>query len=120
LFLFLLSYGLLLFLLSAILYPSDIPESWDPYEQFVDMRRWFFGLYLCWLAVELMDTWLKDNFASFALPYAILMASWIASAVWGWIGTTRRWNTIIALYQVISLVAWIGYQLRDLDGSFSQ
>lgn len=115
LFLFLLTYGLLLFLLSAMLYPSAIPESWDMFAHFVDMRRWFFGVYLCWISAELTDTGLKDHFASFALPYALLMITWAATAAWAWITTDRRTHTTIAVFQVVSLVAWIVYQLRDLE-----
>jgi len=120
LFVFILMYGMFLFLLSAILYPTEIPQSWDLFEHFIDMRRWFFGVYILWLLSEFTDSYLKDHLGDFALPYALLVGSWCITVLWGWISTNRKIHTFIATYQLISLLIWIGYQLEDLEWSFAQ
>ena len=115
LFLFILTYGVLLFLLSAILYPSEIPESWDLFAHFIDMRHWFFGIYLLWLLAELSDTYFKDHFDDFAWPYLLLTGTWLVCAIVGIRSTNRTTHTVIAILPVLSLCAWVGYQLGDLN-----
>jgi hypothetical protein len=115
LFLFLLLYAITLFLLSAILYPADIPESWDTLQHFIDIRRWFFAVEILWILCELTDTHLKDHFDDFALPYFLMIGSWFAAAVWGWVSSNRRIHTFIAVYHLVTVVFWIAYQFRDLE-----
>jgi hypothetical protein len=115
LFLFLLCYGISLFLLSAILYPGETPEEWDVFEHFIGMRKWFFGVELTWIALELTDTYLKDHFDDFSVPYVALMASWVVAIVWGFISTDRKVHNGIALYHLVTLLAWLFYQFRDLE-----
>lgn len=115
LFLFLLLYATTLFLLSAILYPKDIPEVWDVNQHFMDIRRWFFSVELLWIVCELTDTHLKDHFDDFSVPYLLLIGTWSTAAVWGWISSNRRTQTFIALYHLITIVAWMVYQFRELE-----
>lgn len=114
-FLFVLAYGIFLFLLCVILYPTDMPDSWDAYDQFMKMRRWFFGVLLLVMLAELGDTYLKEHFDELGLPYLLLVGSWIAMALAGWFSTNRRVQTVVAVYQCVSLLAWAGYQLSDLE-----
>jgi hypothetical protein len=114
---FLLTYGMTLFVMSAILYPSDIPKTWDTHTHFVEIRRWFFGVNGFWIVLELCDTYLKGHFDDFSWPYFLMLGTWIITMAWGWNTTKRRSHTIIALYQLTTLVAWMGYQLRNLDWS---
>jgi hypothetical protein len=115
LFLFLLLYGIALYLLSAILYPSAIPASWNMEEHFIGLRRWFFSVELVWIAFELTDTYLKDHFDDFSLPYDLLMASWTAAAILGWVSANRRTQMLIASYHCITLLIWMVYQFHDLE-----
>jgi len=115
LFLFILSYGFLLFLLSAILYPREIPDSWDTLAHFLDMRRWFFSVLFLWLVVELIDTYLKNHFDDFSFPYFFMLGSWLVCWLWGWTSRDRTSHKLIALWQSISIISWIVYQFRDLD-----
>lgn len=115
LFLFVLSYGVVLFLMSAILYPIDGPDTWDMHEHFMSMRHWFFGSFIILVLIEIVDTTLKDHLDDFSIPYFIMIATWLINAVIGWVSTNRRTQTIIAAYQLVSVVAWVTYQLRDLE-----
>lgn len=116
-FLFVLGYGVVLFLLSVVLYPNDMPESWDPSDRFIAMRRWFFGFFLLLVAFEFCDSYLKSHVDDFALPYLLMLGSWAAVACWGWVSDNRKVHNGIALFQVGTMVLWVGYQLRDLEWS---
>jgi hypothetical protein len=115
LFLFLLIYAITLYLWSAILYPGDVPEAWDLQQHFIGMRRWFFSVELVWIACELTDTYLKEHFDDFSTPYYLLIGSWTAAALLGWVSANRRAQMFIALYHLVTLLLWIVYQFRDLE-----
>lgn len=114
LFLFVLLYGVLLFLLCVVLYPADPPESWNPGQHFIDTRRSFFLILVLMLFTEFGDTALKQHFDDFALAYVLIIGSWIATSIVGWFSESSRVQLLIAAYQLVTLVAWVGYQFRDL------
>lgn len=116
-FMFVLVYGILLFLLSVIMYPTDMPESWDPHESFMRMRHWFFGVFLVVVVVEGLDSHLKDHIEEFSLPYFLMLGLWFAGGILGWISNNRRMQTIIATTVFVAQVSWVAYQLRDLEWS---
>jgi hypothetical protein len=118
-FLFILAYGVLLFLLCVILYPTDVPQSWSTYEHFMAMRRWFFGIFVLTMLMELGDTFAKGHFDDLGTLYVLLIGSWIAFSILGWISSNRRTQAFIVVYGLITLLAWIAYRLRDLDWSIA-
>jgi hypothetical protein len=115
LFLFVLMYGVLIFLMAVVLYPPDLPESWDMQAHFIAKRRWFFGIFALLVLTEFTDTGLKNHFDDFSIPYFFLLGSWISLAIFGWRTTGRHTQVAIAGYCLVSLLAWVGYQLRDLE-----
>lgn len=118
-FLFVLSYGVLLFLLSVILFPADMPERWDPGEHLIDMRRWFFGVFAVLIIVEAMDSWLKDHLDQFSTPYFGMLMAWAIAAVVGWSSRDRKVHAIFSVLALLAQVAWIAYQLTDLEWSLA-
>ncbi|MDH4107631.1 MAG: hypothetical protein OEW35_04895 [Gammaproteobacteria bacterium] len=118
-FLFVLTYGILLFLLSVILFPVDMPANWDPHTHFIDLRRWFFGIFVALIVVEALDSYLKNHLAQFSLPYYGMLALWFACAVAGWMSESRRTQAVASLVVLGSMIAWVSYQLRDLEWSLS-
>jgi hypothetical protein len=114
-FLFVLMYGVLIFLMAVILFPPNLPEPWDLRAHFIGKRRWFFGIFALLVLTELTDTGLKNHFDEFSIPYFILMGSWILLAILGWFTSGHRTQGLIAGYCLISLLSWVGYQLRDLE-----
>lgn len=114
-FLFILTYGVVLFLLSVILLPADMPASWDPHSHFMDMRKWFFGLFLALILIDLLDSYLKDHLEEFSLPYFLMLMVWLIAGITGWVSESRRLQAIAALSACGSQFAWVAYQLRDLD-----
>ncbi len=118
-FIFILTYGVILFLLSVILFPTDVPEGWDPHVHFVRMRHWFFGIFFVLIAIEFLDTYLKDHLAQFSTGYLLMLATWLLGGVAGWITENRRIHTISAWAILISQVSWVAYQLGDLEWSLA-
>jgi hypothetical protein len=101
--------------LSAILYPAEIPDSWDLFDHFLDMRQWFFGIFIFWLVAEFADTYFKGHLGEFALPYLLLISSWLVCALLGWISTSRKVHSVISIWPVVTLIAWVAYRLGDLN-----
>ena len=116
-FMFVLAYGVILFLLSVILFPSDMPDDWNPRVHFIGMRRWFFGVFIALVAVEYADSMLKGHLAEFSTAYQLMMLTWLIGGIVGWITESRRVHTVNAIVVLVSQVAWAAYQLRDLDWS---
>ena len=79
-FIFVLTYGVLLFLLSVILIPHDMPDDWDPHADFIRMRRWFFGVFIVLVVVEFTDSALKNHLDEFSMSYKLQMAFWLLGA----------------------------------------
>ena len=118
-FLFVLIYGVLLFLLSVILFPSELPEAWDPGEHLISMRRWFFGVFAVLIVVETMDSWLKDHLEHFSLPYFTMLMIWFVAAVVGWSSRNRAVHALLAVLALVAQVAWAAYQLAYLEWSLA-
>jgi len=119
-FMFVLTYGLILYLLSVILFPPDAGREWEPAANLIAKRHWFFGVFLALVIIETLDTWLKDHLDDFSAPYFVLIGIWFAAGVIGWISQNRRVHDSIALVVVISQIAWVSYQLGDLEWSLAQ
>jgi hypothetical protein len=118
-FMFILVYGILLYLLAVILYPTDMAPSWDPHSSFIDMRRWFFGIFIALVFIEALDSILKDHVDDFSTPYYLLLGLWLSGGVLGWVSSDRRTHTAISACILASQIGWVAYQLRDLTWSIS-
>lgn len=119
LFLFVLIYGVVLFLLSVVLFPAELPGSWDPGEHLIEMRRWFFSIFAVLIVVEVMDTWLKDHLVQFSLPYLALVMTWSVVAFVGWTSRSRTIHAFCAGAALVAQVTWAAYQLADLEWSIA-
>lgn len=118
-FLFILIYGVLLFLLSVVLFPTELPDSWEPGEHLIKMRRWFFGIFAILIGVEVMDSWLKDHLEQFSIGYYLMIATWAVAAAVGLSSRNRTVHAFIAVAAVAAQVTWSAYQLADLEWSLA-
>jgi hypothetical protein len=66
---------------------------------------------------ELGDTYIKHHFDELGPPYLLVVGSWITMALVGWFSSSRRVQTVVAVYQFVSLLAWAAFQLSDLEWS---
>jgi hypothetical protein len=114
-FIFVLTYGIVLYLLSVILFPTDMPKDWNPHTSLMSMRKWFFSLFLFLILIELLDTYLKDHLTEFSNLYLLLLATWLAGGIVGWFSENRRTHAVAAVVVLGSQIAWVAYQLSDLE-----
>lgn len=120
LFMFVLSYGLWLYLLAVILFPMDMPDSWQPDEHLMNRRHWFFGVFLALVVTEVMDSYLKGHLDDFSTPYIIQMSVWAGGGIIAWSSGNKRVHDFVAIVVVTSQIAWVSYQLSDLEWSIAQ
>jgi hypothetical protein len=107
LYLFVIAYAFLLYLISAVLFPKDL-EGYEGFKDyFLSRRRWFYGLMLVDLAMDLVDTYAKgrDYFVEQGAPYLGVQAVLVTVCVAGF-ATRRSWvhETIILIALAIQIV----------------
>ena len=119
LFMFVLTYGLVLYLLSVILFPTDMPENWEPGTHIIRKRHWFYGVFLALVVIEFLDSYLKGHLDDFSAPYYVLMTAWATGGILAWTSRKKRVHDIVAIIVVASQVVWVSYQLSDLEWSLA-
>ena len=102
---FVLGYAFLIYLVCAVLFPSDVAPFQSFKDYFMARRRWFFGLLIAWLAVDFFDTWAKGSayFASLGLEYPIAQACLALLCLVGLLSPRER-------VQVAVWLLVVGYQ----------
>ena len=106
LYLFVVCYAFFIYVICAVLFPRDL-ESYDGYrDYFLSRRRWFFGLLIAWLAIDIFDTLAKGGayFASLGIEYPVAQAGLALLCVVGMATRRERVQAIVVLlvfgYQV--------------------
>jgi hypothetical protein len=113
-YIFLISYVIILFLLCTLLYPDDLGRYTGYEDFFLSHRRWFFGLVAMAFVYDFIDTLLKgpDHYAMFHSEYLVrlpicLLLCGIAMA------TRNRWfHGGLILVNIAYEVSWI-FRLTD-------
>ena len=108
LYLFVVFYAFIIFLMCALLFPSDLDDYSGFADYFISRRAWFFGLLATYFVIDFWDTWLKgpEHFASLALEYPISSAVYIAMCVVGIWTANRRFHTAFAVLGLLYQVTW--------------
>lgn len=106
---FVLGYAFQIYLICAVLFPSDIAPFEGFKDYFMARRRWFFGMLIAWLATDLFDTWAKGAayFASLGPEYPIAQAGFALICVVGLLSSRER-------VQAAVLLLTVGYQLSRI------
>src|SRR6185312_1870180 len=96
---FVLGYAFLIYLICTILFPSKLGPSRDFREYFLSRRRWFFGLLIALLLVDVVDTLLKGmaHFKSLGLEYPISQAAIVLLCAAGIISRRDRVQALIVI-----------------------
>jgi hypothetical protein len=113
-FFFLVSYALLLYLLSALLFPEQVDEYKSYREYFYSRRAWFFAVLACVYAVDFYDTWLKgaDYFHGLGIEYIVRNATYIVLCG---VAIATRQPAFHATFAVAGLLYQVSWILRSYE-----
>jgi hypothetical protein len=107
-YLFIVFYAVVLYLMSAMLFPRDL-EEYDGFEDyFLSRRRWFFGLLAMTFFIDLYDTWLKgrEHFESLGTDYFVMSVFYLTVAVVAIASKRQVVHAVIAVLAFSYQVAW--------------
>ncbi|MEJ2256578.1 MAG: hypothetical protein P8X98_06155 [Woeseiaceae bacterium] len=105
LFVFLLAYATLLFLLMALLFPEGVPADHNYRTQFMQNRVWYFGVFLLFLCVDVVDYLIKlDKDISIVshLPYAAFIGSFFVLSLIALTTKNLLFHRSFAAYSVLA------------------
>ncbi len=108
LFIFLLTYSILLFFLMALLFPEGVPSDHDYRAQFMRNRVWFFGVFLLFLCLDLLDYWIKlEKDVSIAnnLQYAAFVGPLILLSLIALRTANLLFHRVFSAYALLAVLA---------------
>jgi hypothetical protein len=107
---FVLGYAFLIYLICALLMPSDLGDHPDYKAYFLSRRRWFFGMLIAVLAVDVLDTLAKGtaHFASLGIEYPLAQAAFGLICIAGMISRRERVQAIVVILALGYLVLRVG------------
>ena len=108
LYLFVLAYGVLIYLWCALLFPRDL-TGYDGFKDyFYSRRKWFFGLLLVGQAVDVADTLLKGmaHFRSLGSSYLFAIVGLSALLLLAMKTRNERFHGAFAVFAVVYLLAY--------------
>jgi hypothetical protein len=108
LYLFVIFYAVVIYLMCALLFPSDLDDYSGYEDYFISRRAWFFGSLAAFFLIDFWDTWLKgaEYFSSFSIEYLISQAAYVALALVGIWTTNRRFHLGFAVVGLLYQVSW--------------
>jgi hypothetical protein len=100
---FVLVYAFLIYLICAVLVPSDAAATRSYKDYFIARRRWFFGMLIAWLAIDLVDTLVKGwaHFASLGIEYPIAQAGLALACLVGFVSPRERVQIAVLLLVIV-------------------
>lgn len=108
LFVFLLAYATLLFLLMALLFPEGVPADHNYRSQFMRNRVWYFGVFLLFLGVDVIDYFVKlDKDVSIVghLPFAAFIGTFFVLSLIALQTRNLLFHRIFAAYSILATLA---------------
>ena len=97
LYVFLILFAVLLYLLCAIIMPSDFPDDGDFRQYFFSHRKWFFGIFLAFFSLDLVDSFIKDH----DLLYVPILLIWFVIFGIGMVTKNAKYHGIFAVVVVL-------------------
>lgn len=116
-YLFIVCYSALYFMMSTMLFPSDVRE-FGSYENYVLERRgWFFGLVALLTAVDLFDTSLKGDarWQTLGVAYTAHAVIMLCVVLIGLTQKRRRVQLALALFTLIYQVGYFAFEYFTLS-----
>lgn len=108
-FFFLIVYTIVLFLMSALLFPDDIREYANYEAFFLDRRKWFFGLLASSLVLDVIDTYVKSEsrLREYNLDLIITTPLLFILCIVAMRVANRRFHLAMVAFNMIYEVIWI-------------
>lgn len=108
-YLFIICYAVMLFLLSALLFPDSMFDYASYEDFFISRRGWFFGLLAATYAIDLIDTLIKgkEHFERFGWEYLIRTPLLFALCIVAAITPNRRFHAVFVTVILIYQISWI-------------
>lgn len=106
-YLFITAYALVLFFLSALLFPHDMDKDIDVEAYFFKQRRWFFSfLIVAWL-LDIPETLLKSEVGVRDYPrdYFVFIVVQLATAITGLVTANRKVHTVLPIIALLAVFA---------------
>jgi hypothetical protein len=116
-YLFLISYALLLYFLAALLLPDDLGAHSGYRDYFYARRRWFFGVLALVYVIDFADTWLKGPvfFESLGTEYVVRNFVYIIGSVAAIATRNAAYHAAFAVVAIAYQVAWIARMYERLN-----
>jgi hypothetical protein len=113
-YLFIITYAVLLFLLAALLFPDSMLDYSSYEDFFISRRAWFFGVMAGTYLFDIVDTLIKGeaHFARFGAEYLIRTPVFVALCITAAI-TKNRWFHIA--FVAFTLIYQVSFILRLFD-----
>ena len=114
-FLFLAAYSIVVFMMASLLFPVDFAEGADLEINFHQNRRWFFGLLLLALLLDIPETVAKGASALRDVPreYVAFLGVMIPITLVALITSNRRAHVGLCLAAMVTLIGYL--TLTSLD-----
>ncbi|MDJ0938664.1 MAG: hypothetical protein QNJ00_02740 [Woeseiaceae bacterium] len=112
-------YAIVLFLLSAMLYPYDMPSDIDIEAYFFRNRRWFFSLMIAAWLLDIPETLGKEIEGLRPVPpqYYVFVSSMIVLAIVGMLTSNRRVHTALPLAWLMLLGSFLSMSVVSVIDS---
>ena len=106
LYLFVLSFAVVLYLICAVLMPSELGSYADYRAYYYSRRRWLFGLVLLFSIMDFIDSATKGraHLASLGWPYYLVVATRSALLVGAMKTRNERYHSIVVLLFIAELL----------------
>lgn len=114
LYLFVISYSIVLFLLAEILVPYRMQGVTDTYSYFMEGRKWFFGVVLLVQSFDIFDTFLKGQDWGMRPAVIVIYTVTISIAITGLISERRSIQLGAAIIAVTSQFLYLFGELGVL------
>jgi hypothetical protein len=106
---FIISYAILFFLLSTLLFPDSMEEYSGFQDYFLSKRKWFFGLLALTFIFDVIDTALKGSIYlhSFGIEYPVRIAVYIVLCIVAMFVANRRFQLAFVSASLLYQLSWI-------------
>jgi hypothetical protein len=109
-YLFLIGYAVVLYLISALLFPDNIAEYAGYEDFFIRRRRWFFGLLAAAFVLDVVDTLIKgtEHWSQLSGDYLVQVPIGLALCLIAYISARRGVHIALASVHILYQSYWIG------------